>query len=155
MTKKVFLLSIITCLISAGLAFGGTADNCGCGIGTMIFKENDSLLMQLFAATTNGSFGNQTFGITSGTLGCEKPASIVKRERLNKFVAKNMDNLAKDIATGQGEFIETLAELMEVPAEKRNETFTLLQSNFSNIFTSQEIDHITVIENIIKVTHQG
>jgi len=66
-----------------------------------------------------------------------------------------MDNLAKDIATGQGEFIETLAELMEVPAEKRNETFSLLQSNFSNIFTSQEIDHITVIENIMKVTHQG
>ncbi|RYZ63378.1 MAG: DUF3015 domain-containing protein, partial [Proteobacteria bacterium] len=42
----------------------GTA---GCGLGNMILgKEN-----QVFAATTNGTLGNQSFGITFGTLNCE------------------------------------------------------------------------------------
>ena len=155
MLKKAFVLSIAICFISCSIAFATTKSNCGCGVGTMIFEQNDGLVFQVLAATTNGCFGNQTFGVTSGTLGCEKPATFAKRERLNKFVAGNMDNLARDIAKGQGEFIETLVELMEVPVEKRTETYSLLQSNFSNIYTSKEIDHFSVIDNIMKVTQQG
>ena len=108
MIKKVLVLSIAICFISCSIAFATTKSNCGCGVGTMIFEKNDGLVFQVLAATTNGCFGNQTFGITSGTLECEKPATFAKRERLNKFVASNMDNLARDIAKGQGEFIEAV-----------------------------------------------
>ena len=62
-----------------------------------------------------------------------------------------MDNLAKDIAMGQGESLETLAELMSIPAESRGATYAKLQSNFSNIFTSENIEAADVVDNIIAI----
>ncbi len=54
-------------------------------------------LTQVFI-TFNGIFGNQTFGITSGTSECERPADFASNERIQKYVADNMDQLAADIA---------------------------------------------------------
>src|SRR6266545_2071443 len=41
----------------------------GCGLGSMLIGSKPGIV-QIFAATTNGSFGTQTFGITSGTSNC-------------------------------------------------------------------------------------
>jgi len=119
----------------------------------MLFKNNDGLLSQTAAATTNGLLGNQTFGISSGTLECNQPAELYAREQLQKFVASNMDSVAKDIARGNGESLDTLAELMQVPVEKRDTFNTQLQKNFDHIFTSAQVTEAEVIENIITVTH--
>lgn len=46
-------------------------DNVGCGLGAMAWKGESSPIANILAATTNASFGTQTFGISSGTSGCE------------------------------------------------------------------------------------
>lgn len=125
-------------------------DNAGCGVGTMIFKDKNEVIFQVLAATTNGTFGNQTFGMTSGTLECKR-AAFVQNERLEKFVGANMDLLAADMATGSGETLSTLAELMEVDSTKKPEFFALLQSNFTKIFTSSDVQSSDVIDNIAKL----
>ena len=53
------------------------AGDTGCGVGTMIFKGKSGLAPHVLAVTTNGTFGNQTFGMTSGTLGCNVDQKIV------------------------------------------------------------------------------
>ena len=103
---------------------------------------------QVCAATTNGSFGNQTFGITSGTLECEKPATFASNEKLNTFVAENMDNLARDIARGDGEYLSTLAVLLDIPVQERPVLYTRLQANFSTIYTSSGVTHLDVLRNL-------
>ncbi len=40
----------------------------GCGLGTMIFEGKSGLAPKVLGATTNGISGNQSFGITFGTL---------------------------------------------------------------------------------------
>lgn len=125
--------------------------NVGCGLGSIAMKERDTILHQVLAVTTNGTFGNQTFGITSGTLECQKPAKFAENEKLNVFVAANMDNLAMDMAAGHGESLVTLAELMEVPAEGRDGFYSSLQQNFKKIYTSSSIESADVIDNIAKV----
>lgn len=114
----------------------------------MIFEGKDGLLSQVCAATTNGTFGNQTFGITSGTLNCEKPSAFAMNEQLNKFVGDNMDNLAMDISRGRGEYLSTLATLLEVPVEARAALYDRLQANFARIYTSESVTHIDVLNNI-------
>ena len=147
--KKVLLTSMVLFFMVSGIAFANAPkENCGCGLGTLLFEGKDGLLPQIFAATTNASSGNQTFGISSGTLECSKPSKFVSNEQLNKFVADNMDNLVKDAAMGQGEYVDTLAELMNVPGSKRVEFSQMLQENFSNIFTEGSVSHVEVIENI-------
>jgi hypothetical protein len=122
--------------------------NTGCGLGTLIMKGNEGLLFQVLAVTTNGTFGNQTFGITSGTLDCDKPAKFASNEKINTFVADNMDSLANDIARGQGEYLNTLAVLMEVPEGTRADFYSKLQSNFSRIYPSTSITSVDVVKNI-------
>lgn len=152
--KKFVLVGSLVFLMAFGVAIADAAqDNTGCGLGAMLFKgKDDSVLMQVFAVTTNGTSGNQTFGITTGTLECEKPASFVRNERLNEFVAANMDSLAQDIAAGSGESLDTLAELMEVPAAERAHFYATLQTNFSSIFSSPDVQSAQVIDKIAKVT---
>jgi len=155
--KRIFVIVFAFSLILAGTAFGQELkENVGCGLGTMIFEETkDSVAIQVLAATTNGSFGNQTFGITTGTLGCRTPAKWVSNELLNNFVAANMDTLAKDIAMGRGEALDTLAELMGVAEAKRPEFYSTLQANFQKIFTSQAVQSADIIDNIVSVYPLG
>jgi hypothetical protein len=147
--KRLVLLGSVVLVLAF---FSGTclADqkNTGCGLGSVLFEGKDGLMSQTFAVTTNGTFGNQTFGMTSGTSNCDKPKNFTLNEKLNTFVAENMDGIAKDIAAGSGEHLYTLATLMEVPACERDSFYFKLQSNFSHIYTSNKVSHIEVLKNI-------
>lgn len=155
--KKVLISAAILGIVSTGAAFaaGSSQSNTGCGLGSMLLGEaaNDSTGLQLLVTTTNMTFGNQTFGITSGTLDCKQPSKIVKNDRLNEFVVSNIDSLAKDIAMGNGESLDTLAELMGISADKRTAVYASLQANFSNIFTSERVEAADVVDNIVSVVN--
>ena len=150
--KKVLLVSVVLLFMVSGAAFAAEPrENCGCGLGTLLFDGKGGLVQQIFAATTNGFLGTQTFGISSGTLGCNQPSEWASNEQLNNFVADNMDNLAKDAAMGQGEYVDTLAVLMGVSSSRQLEFSQMLQENFSNIFTEASVSHLDVIENIARL----
>lgn len=154
--KKVAISFVAaTVLMASGAAWAKSDTNTGCGLGSLAFGNNQffktTSLGQSFMVTTNGTFYSSTFGITSGTSNCQTPSTFVKNERMNEFVAANMDNLAKDIAMGHGESLATLAELMEVPSASRPQLYAKLQTNFSNIYTSDAIDAAGVVDNIHSV----
>lgn len=145
--KKLLVTTAVSAMI-ASTAFANA--NVGCGLGTMIIKPSGkSTIMQAFAATTNGTSGNQTFGISSGTLGCAQPSSFVSNDKLNKFVGENMDAIAMDIAKGSGENLDTLASLMNVSDHKA--FAKKLQENFDAIYTSDAVSSANVIDNIAKL----
>jgi hypothetical protein len=147
--KKLFVLLFVAFVV-VGLSTAALADqkNYGCGLGSMAFEGNDGLISQISAATTNGTFGNQTFGITSGTSNCKQYSTWTSNERVNVFVADNMDSLAKDIAKGEGEHLSTLASLMSIPQTDRAAFNAKLQKNFSRIYTSESVTTVDVIRNI-------
>ncbi len=148
--KRLVLALVLVGFIAIPLSvcLAANKENTGCGLGTLIMKGNDGLLFQVLAVTTNGTFGNQTFGISSGTLECEKPSKFASREKLDTYIADNMDNLANDIARGQGEYLNTLAVLMEVPEGSRSDFYSTLQNNFSRIYPSTDVSSSDVLTNI-------
>ena len=153
MKKLAYVLSVV--LVTVVLSSVGWAvdqKNTGCGLGSMVYEGQNGLVSQTFAVTTNGTFGNQTFGITSGTSNCEQFKSFTYNEKLNTFVADNMGNLASDIARGQGEYLNTLAILMEVPDTRKGVFSSHMQAHFSDIYTSDKVTHSEVVKNILAVT---
>lgn len=151
------LLQVCSLALLAGTMLAGEAvaqnaftQNVGCGLGSIALKERDTVVHQVLAVTTNGILGNQTFGITSGTLECQRPANFVENEKLNTFVAANMDSLALDMAAGHGESLLTLAELMEVPSGERPGFYSALQQNFRAIYASSDIESGALIDNIAR-----
>jgi len=150
-TALSLLIVLAALLVAVPVMAAGQAErNTGCGLGSLLWegKADGSVVSQSFQATTNGTFGNQTFGITSGTSGCEQPANIIKNDRALAFTADNMDMLARDIASGQGESLETLAELLEVPAAKRSALYANLQFNFDQIFVTGDESAGVVLDRI-------
>lgn len=140
---------IIGLIAAVGLTASVYAnENTGCGLGSLIIKNQNTVVLQVLAATTNGTSGNQTFGITSGTSNCDKPSNFVSNDKLNKFVSENMDELAMDISSGQGETLTTVAKLMNV--EDTKAFSSKLQSNFTNIYTSENVTSANVIDSIAK-----
>ena len=142
---KKILLSAVAVLALTTSAMAGVNSQTGCGLGSMIIKDDSSAVMLSLQATTNGTSGSQTFGITSGTSGCSK-TKFVMDERAQEFVASNMDILAKEISLGHGESIDTLAELLKV--EDTAAFSASLQSNYNSIYTSKSVKMADVLDNI-------
>ena len=147
-------LTLIFASTSFAAGMGLARTNTGCGLGTMLFEggANDSSLLQAFQATTNGTSGAQTFGISSGTSECDQPKKFVQNERLNEFVYANLDTLAKDIAQGGGESVQTLAELMQVAPEKREAFYRNLQTHFAEIFPRENVEYAQVVDTIVRLS---
>lgn len=68
---KKILVSIAAVIALSSSAMAGVNSQTGCGLGSIIIKDDSTAIMLALQATTNGTSGNQTFGITSGTLGCK------------------------------------------------------------------------------------
>jgi len=156
---KRFLLVVtvlVVSLVFVGTVFaaGQARSNTGCGLGSMLFKNNadNSIVLQSFQATTNGCYGNQTFGITTGTSECQQPKNFVSNQQVNEFMVANMDNLAKDIAQGRGPTLDAFAELMGVPADQRAEFAGKLQASFGKIYSSHDVQMAGVMDNIANVS---
>jgi len=143
MKKLIVSIAAVAALSTA--AFAGVNSQTGCGLGSQVIKDDSTAVMLSLQATTNGTSGNQTFGITSGTSGCKK-TKFVMNERAEEFVASNMDQLAKEIAMGHGESVDTLAELLAV--EDKQEFASALQANYNSIYTSQNVEMADVLDNI-------
>lgn len=143
---KKILSSVAILGLSCSLYANNT--NTGCGLGSIVIKNQNSSVLQALAATTNGTSGNQTFGISSGTSNCNKPSNFVSNDKLNQFVNENMDELAMDISAGKGETLNTVAALMNV--ENKEDFASKLQANFSDIYTSEKVSSAEVIDNIAK-----
>ena len=153
MKKSAFVVSaVLLTVFLAGAGWAVDQKNVGCGLGTIVFEGQNGLVSQTFAATTNGTSGNQTFGITTGTSNCEQYKTLTYNEKVDTFVADNMDNLARDIARGQGEYLNTLALLMDVPDAQKGAFRSHLQAHFSDIYTSEKVTHSEVVKNILAVT---
>jgi len=128
------------------------ADNSGpgCGWGSMLFEGSSGTPSHVVAATTNGTSGNNTFGMTSGTNGCDTSKTL-DYKGTSAVVFHNMDRLSNDIAKGEGEILDTVASVMgidsaDVPTFKR-----VLHENFDAIYPNSDVTSDQVMEAMISV----
>lgn len=125
---------------------GNRYGSAGCGLGSMIFEPKEDF-MQVFAATTNGISGNQTFGITSGTSNCDTNGGSARS--VETFIAANRATLAVEAARGRGETIASLSSLAACGDEAA--LGRTLQSNFKTIFPSSTVTDREVGRNMVSL----
>jgi DUF3015 family protein len=151
----ILFLAVIFAGIQAGPALavnpGSSAygDGPGCGLGAQIFNQK-AILHQVLAATTNGTVGNQTFGITTGTLGCTNNGKFASNEHATLFANLNFENLSQEMAQGGGEHLASLATLMGVPAEQQPAFFAMTQEKYTTLIQSGE----TTPAAMLKALHE-
>jgi hypothetical protein len=142
---RFFLVALLVLAPAAALA----DPDIGCGPGTQIWAGNSGLMPNVLGATTNGSFGLQTFGITFGTFNCEKGGGKVTAEaRTRAFAAANLDALARDMAQGDGEALATFAALLGVAETDREAFYAFTQQNFARIFAGDAVTERDVLASL-------
>ena len=124
----------------------------GCGVGAMIWKGQSGIAPHVLAATTNGTFGNQTFGMTTGTLGCQTNQSV---QSMAMYMESNIDKVARDMSRGSGENLETVAVLLGVDEADRDSFRKVLQDNFATIFPSSDTTSGEAVDAIVALLEQN
>ena len=118
----------------AGLALAANPDTGpGCGLGKLAFadfKNQKNIAPQVLMATTNGTFGSTTFGISSGTSGCTNDGQVWADQKVTMFALLNFENLTQEMAQGRGEHLVSLATLMGVPEDQHSEFLSMAQERY-------------------------
>ena len=135
------ILSLVAVPVSASAAAYGSA---GCGLGSMVFEPSDDF-MQLFAGTTNGSFGSQSFGISTGTSNCSGEEATASLDQ-EAFVKINYASLVRDAARGNGEYLSAFATLLGCESATHAEFFNYAQTNAA-LFNDQA-QPLQTLENV-------
>lgn len=117
----------------------------GCGLGSLAFEGKTDMVSQVLASTTNGTAGNQTFGISSGTSNCDASGLVVAEKEIESFVAKNYDSLTKEMAAGSGEHLGTLAGMMGYSAEGLG---SYTKANYGKIFKSESTTPVEMLVSL-------
>ncbi len=137
-----------------GTSIGAHADAAGgpgCGWGNMLFKGQSGLPIHLLATLVNGTSGNATFGMTTGTNGCSTSGALSYNGKSLLGMNGVLEEVAQDMAAGKGEALTALSVSMGIPAEERAHFNAVMQQNFTSIFTSKDVTAGEVAANINNV----
>lgn len=115
----------------------------GCGLGSMIFGPsgemrkifNNGVLSEILAATTNGTFGSQTFGLTTGTSNCGSKGLFSYDREQEAFTEVAYDEISREMAKGEGEYLSAFATLMGCGADMQQKFAATTKAHYGEIFT--------------------
>lgn len=146
--KKIILAGSI--LLASAASFAA-ANNVGCGLGTVVMGGQSGAAPQVLAVTTNGTFGSQTFGISSGTSGCSQDGVVPTNKITMSYMEGNQSRLAREMATGQGDAVAGLASVLHVTDADMAAFSAVLKDNYGKIFARADISGMDVLSNIKQV----
>ena len=144
---------IITSLVLLGASSTALAEapgGPGCGWGNMLF-EGDTGGSHFLASTTNGTSGNKTFGMTTGTNGCSTSGKLTYGGK--SMVSSIMGEFSEDVARGQGDALDNVAVIYGVEKQDRDTFAKVMHENFAVIFPNENVtadDMIASIEKVMK-----
>jgi hypothetical protein len=152
MMRKLGLMLLavaVVCFSAAGAMAANTDNGPGCGLGKLAwadYKHQKNIFPQAMMATTNGTFGSNTFGISFGTSGCTNDGKWMAEYKVTMFAEINFENLSQEMAQGHGEHLASLATLMGVPADQQPAFFALTQEQYTTLIQSGETAPVAMIK---------
>ena len=136
---------VMTLLISGFSASAFATGSAGCGLGSLIFKD-DTIASQELASTFNASTGTQFFGITTGTSNCSAHGFAFNEKEATMYAEANLPSLKVEMARGQGENLTAFSQVMgcsDAPAFSQ-----MAKAKYQSIFPSNSVDAQQMLSNL-------
>ena len=148
--KKVYLLSAVAAGVLALSSNANAYDSTGCGLGSMAWRGQSGIVPQVLAVTTNAMFGTQTFGISTGTSGCDPNGRVTggTGRMLLAFLENNMEQFALEASVGTGETLATVAGILNVDEASLS---VKIKDNFDMLFASNDLDAVDLTLAVLKL----
>lgn len=129
--KLSILVLLLSLSFSSAYAEKGGYGMAGCGLGAIVMGNKGG---QISAATTNGTGFNQGFAITSGTSECLEPGQMAQVQAQQDFVATNLEELSKEMAKGEGQYLEAFSQTLGCSSEAYPAFASHMKSSYGKIF---------------------
>jgi len=117
----------------------------GCGLGWQVTDKKS------FLATTTRDTTNvvvpPTFGMTTGTIGCEKHSFAAADQKGMEFVAVNFEPLTMQLAEGRGEYVQAFAATMNCQEGAYSDFGAAMQKNYKSIVGSGQ-NSVELYQNV-------
>ncbi len=150
MIKKMMFAFVAVTFVS-GMVYAGNQNDAGCGLGSLVFKENN-VPQQVLAGTTNNSISPQSSAITTGTSGCTAANGGGKNAqaelRQERFATQNWRDLNRQMASGGGAYVSTLASLMGCSKNSTGAFAHFTQTHYSSITKNAMSSPSSVVKNL-------
>jgi hypothetical protein len=146
MKKLAILGAVVGIMAGASAARAQGYGMAGCGLGSLVFKDNG--MTQILAATTNGTFANQTFAITSGTSNCGSGGVIKAQREQAAFAEVNFQDLKRNMATGGGEFLTSFATLLGCEDAAKPALAKMTQSKYEAILPTEKTSPMEMLSGV-------
>jgi len=146
---KIMLAGLV--LLSGSSVAMASAGGDGCGWGNALFVGQCGTGPHVLAATTNNTFGNNTFGMTFGTNGCSVAGKLSYGGK--NVVSAIMNEFSEDVARGEGDALNTVAVLYGVEPTDRDTFASVMHENFAVLFPNEDVtvdEMIVSMENVMK-----
>lgn len=135
--KKLLIAAVLAGASTTAMA--DAAGGNGCGWGNMLLEGKSGLPMHLLATIINGTSYNATFGMTTGTNGCNTSGKLGYDGKSLVMSDGMMDEIAANAAVGEGEALNALAVLLGVQAEDRPAFMAMARDNFTTLFPRADV----------------
>lgn len=132
----------------------------GCGLGSMVFGPKGDMgssigntkVSEVLAATTNGTFGSQTFGITTGTSNCTQGGMAMIEKEQELFAEVSYDEISREMAKGEGEYLTAFATVMGCSADVHSDFAAATKANYGKIFAEQATasDIVSSVKSVLR-----
>ena len=122
-----------------------------CGWGNMLFEGQSGLGAHIIASITNGTSGNNTFGMTTGTNGCSTSGTLTYGGK--SLLSSIMGEFSEDVARGDGDALNAVAVIYGVDQQDRDVFAQVMHDNFAEIFPSENVtadEMMASIERVMK-----
>lgn len=147
--KKVLIGALL--LGTSSLAMAEAPGGPNCGWGNMIFKGQSGMIPHLAASLTNGTSGNATFGMTTGTNGCSVNGTLTYGGTPLISMEGVLDEFIADAANGQGDAMNAVAVSLGIQPEDRDAFAQAMHQNFDTLFPSADVTAADVYASILEV----
>jgi len=147
--KRVMLSVVLmsSSMTASAVAPGGP----DCGWGNMVFEGQGGTGSHFVAMTTNTTSGNKTFGMTSGTNGCDTSGRLTYGGDAIVNLSGVIDEFIAVTARGEGEALTAVAVSMGIAPADRAIFADAVHNNFDTIFKHADVTAEDVMVSLVEV----
>jgi hypothetical protein len=146
--KKLVAASLVV-LFGSTVAMAGHHPMAGCGLGYLLFKDDNTTGSQILAGTTNNIISPQTSAITSGTSGCTEKGLIAMNRQAEVYAEINLKELSREMSVGEGEYLNTFLTLLGVGASQKGAALTMVRDDYKTLFPSANVTSVEMMSSLL------
>ena len=135
---------IFTLALAATSSAFAADSSSGCGMGYAIAPKQ-SLVSSSTRSLVNATFSN-TLGMTLGTSGCAKHSIVQNESKGIHYAEANMDQLAMEMARGNGEFVQGFASVFG--CQDSRAFGRMVQAKYETLLPGSDVSGVELYKNV-------